>query len=201
MRPTPRSMFSSLLLLAAACSGARGAAEAAVAAADSALAVIGPEAARVVPDQLKPLTDAVAAAKDSMAAKAWNGALALVTDIPTRANDLAQAIVKEKADITEEINTLNVAMPRNLAAVKTRIDRLSRGRLPRGLSAETFDSVKTIHAEGVDEWPRIMTAFQAGNLADAITRATALKLKVSRAMEAVGLQADARAWSNEASPN
>jgi len=201
MRPTPRSMVLCLLSLTAACSGARGAAEAAIAAADSALAVIGPEAARVVPDQLKPLEDAVAAAKDSMAAKAWAGALALATDIPTRANDLAQAIVKEKADITEEINTLNVAMPRNLAAVKARIDRLSRGRLPRGLSAETFDSVKAIHAEGVDEWPRIMTAFQAGNLADAITRATALKLKVSRAMEAVGLQADARAWSNEASPN
>lgn len=201
MRPTIRSLLPTLLL-AAACSGARGAAEAAIAAADSALANIGPEAARVVPDQLKPLQDAVAAAKDSAAARAWQGALALATDIPTRANDLAQAIVKEKADITEEINTLNAAMPRNLAAVKTKIDQLSRSRrLPRGLSAETFDSVKTIHAEGVEEWPRIMTAFNAGNLSDAITRATALKLKVSRAMEAVGLVADARAWSNEASPN
>jgi len=185
------------LALVGACVGDRSRAQTAIDMADQALAPIAPEARRVVPDQLKPLTDAVAVAKDYMGRREYDSALAMVQGIPDQTDSLAQAIVKEKAAITEEINTLNRAMPRNLAAVKVKIDELSRRRrLPRGLSAETFDSVKTTYSEGVAEWPRIMTAYTAGELHDAITRATALKLRASRALEAVGLVADARAWSN-----
>ncbi len=195
-----RRVLATSFLLAAACSGARNAAQTAIAGADTALAVIGGEAARVVPDSLAPLTAAVAAAKDSLAAKRYQAALALVSDIPARANGLAQTIVREKATITEEINVLNAAMPRNLGLLKGRIDRYPGRRLPPRVSRETFDSVKATWSDGAGEWSRIMTAFQAGNLYDAITRATALKLRVSRAMEAMGLAADARAWGNELSP-
>lgn len=189
------------LMLVAACGGARSKAQTAMAAADEALAPIAPEARRVVPEQLKVLTDAVAVAKDAMARKQYDSAYALVQGIPDQTDSLAQAIVKEKAAITEEMNLLNVAMPRNLGLVKTRIEGLSRRRrLPRTISPETFDTVKTTYSEGVEEWPRIMTAYTSGELHDAVSRATALKLRVSRAMEAVGLAADARAWTNSASP-
>lgn len=189
------------LMLVAACGGGRSKAQTAIAAAEEALAPIAPEARRVVPEQLKVLTDAVAVAKDAMTRKQYDSAYARVHWVPTQTDSLAQAIVKEKAAITEEMNMLNVAMPRNLGLVKTRIDDLSRRRrLPRTISPETFDTVKTTYGEGVEEWPRIMTAYTAGELHDAISRATALKLRVSRAMEAVGLAADARAWTNTASP-
>jgi hypothetical protein len=190
-----------LALVTGACTGARSRAETAIAAAEQALAPIAPEAGRVVPDQLKPLTDAVTVAKDYLARKEYDSAYSRVVDIPAKTDSLAQAIVKEKTSITEEINVLNTAMPRNLAALKTKIDQLSRRRLPRGLEKAEFDSVKTTHAEAVDEWPQIMTAFTNGQLHDAITRATALKLKVSHAMEAVGMTADARAWSNQVGPS
>ena len=194
--------FIALLALAlvGACAGGRSRAQAAIAAAEEALAPIAPEARRVVPDQLKPLTDALAVAKDKMGRREYDSAMALVQGIPAQTDSLAQIIVREKAAITEEMNMLNVAMPRNLAAVKTRLDRISPRRLPRGMSRETFDTVQTTYREGVEEWPRIMTAYTAGNLHDAVSRATALKLRVSRAMEAVGLAADARAWSNTAQP-
>lgn len=188
------------LALVGACAGGRSRAQTAIAAAEEALAPIAPEARRVVPDQLKPLTDAVAVAKDKMGRGEYDSALALVQDVPARTDSLAQIIVREKAAITEEMNTLNVAMPRNLAAVKQRLDRISPRRLPRGMSRETYDSVQTTYREGVEEWPRIMAAYTTGQLNEAVSRATALKLRVSRAMEAVGLAADARAWTNTAQP-
>jgi hypothetical protein len=190
----------SLALLAGACVSDRSRAQEAIAAAEEALAPIANEAGRVVPDQLKPLTDAVAVAKDYMGRREYDSALAMVQGVPDKTDSLAQAIVREKAAITEEMNTLNAAMPRNLAAVKSRLDRLSPRRLPRGMSRETFDSVQATYQEGIAEWPRIMTAYTEGQLHDAISRATALKLRVSRAMEAVGLAADARAWSNTVEP-
>ena len=188
------------LALVGACAGGRSRAQSAIAAAEEALAPIAPEARRVVPDDLKPLTDAVAVAKDKMGRGEYDSALALVQDVPARTDSLAQSIVREKAAITEEMNTLNAAMSRNLAAVKARLDRISPRRLPRGMSRETYDSVQTTYREGVEEWPRIMAAYTSGQLNDAVSRATALKLRVSRAMEAVGLAADARAWSNTAQP-
>jgi hypothetical protein len=197
MRPTA---VLTLVLLAGACAGGRGRAQAALTAAEEALAPIANEAGRVVPDQLKPLTDAVAVAKDYMGRREYDSALALVQGVPERTDSLAQAIVREKAAITEDMNALSVAMPRNLAAVKERLDRISPRRLPRGMSRETYDSVRTTYENASAEWPRIMASYTAGELHDAITRATALRLRVSRAMEAVGLQADARAWSNTVQP-
>ena len=102
------------LALVGACAGGRSRAQTAIAAAEEALAPIAPEARRVVPDQLKPLTDAVAVAKDKMGRGEYDSALALVQDVPARTDSLAQIIVREKAVITEEMNMLNVAMPRNL---------------------------------------------------------------------------------------
>lgn len=189
-----------LTLCVAACAGGRSRAQSAITAAEEALAPIANEAGRVVPDQLKPLTDAVLVAKDYVGRGEYDSALVMVQDIPDRTDSLAQVIVREKAVITEDMNVLNVAMPRNLAAVKTRLDRISPRRLPRGMSRETYDSVQITYQDGTREWPRIMAAYTAGELHDAITRATALRLRVSRAMEAVGLAADARAWSNTLEP-
>lgn len=191
-----------LFLLVAACTTARSRAETAIAQAEEALRPISTEAQRVVPDQLKSLTDAVAVAKDMVTRREYDSATAMVQDVPTRTDSLAQAIVREKSAITSEMNVLNVAMPRNLAALKSKVDELSgRRRLPRDLTPEKLDSVRATYTEGMEEWPRIMAAYNAGELHDAVTRATALKQRVSIAMEAVGLVADARAWSNEASPN
>ena len=70
------------LALTAACSGARGKADAAITTASEAIANIGADAEKVMPYEVQQLKSAVAAARDTLAKGGYAAAEALVADVP-----------------------------------------------------------------------------------------------------------------------
>ena len=195
-----RTLAALTLLVLAACGGLKSTAEQAITMADAAIAAVAPAAEKVLPDDLAALTGAVASAKDAFARGEYQPVIDGLKDVPAQAAALGDKVKGETARLTEEWNTLTVAMPRNLEAVKTQLDKLGKmRRLPQGMDAAKLESAKGAYEAAVAEWPSVTEAWTAGNLAAAMTQATALKGKVSEAMLAVGLAADEKAWSNQMS--
>jgi len=186
------------LLLGAACSGAKGTAQAAIAAADAAMAALPADVAQVIPEQLQPLTDAVAAAKDQFGKADYAGALASVQEIPAKTAELAAGVAAKKTELTGAWNELSIAMPRNLASVKAKLDQYAKTKkLPKGMDAAQLADLNGSYDAQVGAWADATTAFQSGNLADAMTRAMDIKTKVTAAMTAFGLAADESQWKND----
>lgn len=185
------------LLLTAACAGARAKAEAAITAADQAIAALGPDAAKVLPFEVQELNGAVTAARDTLAKGDFVAALAAVADIPTRATDLASKVPAKRDQLAAELDTLGFAMSKNLAGIQAKVDEFAKtGRLPKGLDAAGLAKVKETLASATQEWDQIKSEIQGGDLASAFGKGTALRLKVSEALVAVGLVADDPAWHN-----
>ena len=196
-----RRLAALALLLAAGCSGQKGAADSALSAADLAVAGLPADAAKVAPEEVTPLTEAVAAARDQAAKGDYQGAIAGVKEIPARAQALAARLPEMKARLTAAMDTLSVAMPRNLAAIKSKLDALGKSkRLPRGLDAQQVQAARDTYAAATGEWDGITASFKEGELAGAMGRALALKARVTQSLQALGLTADERAWSNVTLP-
>jgi hypothetical protein len=191
----------SSLVVAAACTSAKGRAEADIAAADRALAALPADAAKVVPDQLTPLSDAVNQGKDQLSKGDYAAASASAREVPAQAQLLADSLPARKASLTAALDTLSVAMPRNLAAIKAKLDSIGKGkRLPRGLDQQQLQEAQDTYAAASAEWTEVMSSYQSGDLASAMSRALGLKLRVSRSLLALGLVSDERAWSNVTLP-
>lgn len=198
---TPRRGLSLVLLVAAACAGAKGRAESDLAAAERAVAALPPEGMKVVPDQVTALTDAVNQAKDHISKHEYEAASTSVRDVPAKAQLVADSLPARRAALSAALDTLGVAMPRNLNAIQAKLDTIARSRrLPRGLDEQELQAAKDTHAAVSAEWVEVTNAYKAGDLAAAMARAQRLKARVSRSLMALGLVSDERAWTNVTLP-
>ena len=196
-----RRLAVSALLLAAGCSGGKGVARAAMTAAEQAVAALPPEAAKVAPEEVTPLTDAVQAANVQIAKGDYEAAFATVKDVPERAQDLAARLPAKKHALSAAMDTLAVAMPRNLEAIKTKVDALGKSKkLPKGLDPQQYQEAKDTYAAAAGEWTAIMASSSSGDLASAMSKALDLKGRVSRSLAVLGLVSDERAWTNVTLP-
>lgn len=183
--------------IATGCNSARRSAEAALAAADSAVAAVTPEASKVMPEQLGPLAARMATARSAYDAGDYEGALAGARDAQAMALRVQDSIPARVAVLRQDLDTLAVYMPKNLDAIKQRIDQADRsGRPPRGVSAEQYAEIKEIHASVSREWPAVDSTMRAGDVGAAFAQAIQLRNRVSEALLALGLAADDRAWGN-----
>jgi hypothetical protein len=197
-----RSMRSWIGLMAVVgistgCNSARRNAEAALAAADSAVAAVTPEASKVVPEQLGPLTARMSTARSAFTEGDYEGALAGARDAQAMAVLIQDSIPARLTALRQDLDTLAVYLPKNLEAIKQRIDQADRsGRPPRGVSAEKYAEVKEIHASVSREWPAVDSTMRAGDVGGAFAKAIQLRNRLSQALLALGLAADDRAWGN-----
>lgn len=156
-------------LLIAGCSLSKAPAQAAIKAAEEALNVVRAEAQQFVPDQLAMLETALGNAKNSFTKGDYNAAIAAAKDIPLKIKDLTAAIEAKKAELPMVWESLAKEMPKLIAATKTSVDRA------KGVEKETLDAAKASVNEMPATWAKAQEAFKAGNLAEAVGRATEIK--------------------------
>ena len=190
-----------VLLLSVACSSEQGTAAKDLAAADSAIAAVSAEARNVAPEQITLLAQAVEAGRRAFEAGQYQVASAGLHGVPNQVKVLLDSVPAWRAALSAEMDTLSVAFPRNIGAIKAELDKIRRtGRRPQGLDRQRLDEVQKTYAAAGPAWSDIQTAFQAVQVAEALGRAQQLKVRVSSAMLALGLVADERAWSNVTLP-
>ena len=185
------------LALVAGCSGPSAKADAAITAASESITALGADAEKVMPYEVQQLKSAVAAARDTLAKGGYAAAEALVAEVPVRAQELSGKVAAKRVQLTAELDTLGFALKKNLAAIQARLDEFARTRrFPRGVTQARVDSVKQVLATAPEEWSAIESQIQAGELDAAYGKGTVLRLKVSQALEAVGLVSGEAEWHN-----
>lgn len=182
------TLFISLLMLMACGSGEKGAAEMALKAAESAINATKAEVAKIVPDQVNSLESALAAAKEKFAKKDYKAAIEEAKALPAKAKEVLDAAKAKMGELTKKWEEYSQEIPKMVEDLQGRVDALSKaGTLPANLTAETFDKVKSGLASAKDEWAKALESYKAGNFADSVSLATAVKEKAMKAMEALGI--------------
>jgi hypothetical protein len=198
---TGRGIVLALAGLAAACSSPQRTARADLEAAERALTSLPAEARQVVPDQVAALDEAVKAGRQALESGDYAAASASLHGIPNQVKFVLDSLPVRSAALRAEMDTLAVVVPRNLEAIQAELDRIRRtGKLPGGMDRKGLEEVRQIRDSAAAEWSQVTSLFQAGHLGEAMARAHELKARVSRALLALGLVADERAWSNVTLP-
>ena len=77
-----------------------------------------------------------------------------------------------------------------VGVISKRVEILSKSRkLPSGLYKDKFESAKTTLATVTQTWTEASDAFKAGNLVDAVGKATSVKEKAVEIMNTLGMKA------------
>ena len=175
-------------VLAAGCASDKGPAETALKAAEEAITAAKGEAGRYVPDQAKALEAALAAAKDKFAKGDYRAALTEAQALPAKAKDLTAAAATKKAELTKAWEGVSAGMPQVMEAIKGRVDILSQAKkLPATMTADQLQAAKSGLTELTQSWTAATEAFKAGNIPDAVAKATAMKPKAAQVLGMLGM--------------
>jgi len=176
-------------LVFTACESAdKAPAAAALTTAQTAIDAVKAEAMKYVPDQVKSVEDALATAKASFEQKDYKAALAGAQDVAAKAKELGTAAATKKAELTKTWEEFSAGVPKMAEAIKSRVDILSKSKkLPAGLDKAKLDDAKTGLASLNESWTQASDAFKAGNMTDAVAKATAAKDKAVQVMTALNM--------------
>jgi hypothetical protein len=178
-----------LVLSLGACSSGKAPAELAIKGAEEALNAGKAEAVKYVPDQVKSVEDSLKAAKEAFAKGDFAGATTAATSVAAKAKDLVAAAAAKKTELTKAWGEQSAGLPNMIAAIKSRVDVLSKSRkLPGNLDKGKLESAKNGLAEITKVWDEASNAFKEGSLADAMAKAKTVKEKALEIMTTLGMK-------------
>ena len=103
--------------------------------------------------------------------------------LTSKAQEIASAAAAKKSELTKSWEGLSSGMPRVVEAIKSRVDILSQSKkLPAGMSAETLAQAKAGLSEITQQWTAATEASKGGNLADAVAKASSVKVKAAEVL-------------------
>lgn len=178
----------------AACNTDKAPADAAIRAGEQAIQAAADEAGRYVPGKLQEAQASLAAAKEKFVQGRYEEALAAGTALAGQAKDLADAAAAKKDELTKAWSDLSSSLPRTVASLTAKIEELGKARrLPKGLDAARLTEAKEGLAGIALAWEEASAAFAAGNLAEAVGRASGLPQKGNDVMALLGMAPPAEA--------
>jgi DNA repair exonuclease SbcCD ATPase subunit len=164
-------------------SGDKGPAETALKAAEEAINSAKAEVSKYMPDQASSLDSALAATREKFNKGDYKAVLSDAPALTSKAQELASAAAKKKAELTKSWEELSSGMPKVVEAIKSRVDILSQSKkLPAGMSAETLAQAKAGLSEINQQWTAAIEASKGGNLMDAVAKASSVKVKAAEVL-------------------
>ena len=171
-----------------ACNADKGPADLAIKSAEQAIQAVADEAGKYVPGQLKAAQDTLAAAKDKFAKGEYKEALATATELGTTAKVLATEAAAKKGELTKAWTEMSGSFPQMVEAIKSRVEILGKAKkLPKGMDAAKLTQAQEGLAGITKSWEEASAAFTAGNLGEALGKASGLKEKGAEVMTLLGM--------------
>ncbi len=181
-------LLVSVSLLGSIGCGGKAAATAAVTTAQTAFDAVKDQASKVLPEETQKLSDAIAAAKADIDQGKYKEAMDAAKALPEQVKSLSDAAAKKKDELTASWTAMSAQLPKAVEMVQQKVDQLTKTKkLPAGLDKAKFDGLKQGLATAKQSWTDAQAAFQAGNLADAMTKAGEIKKTLVEAMGALGM--------------
>ena len=182
-----------------ACATDKAPADAALKAAEAAIQAVADDAGKYVPGNLKEAQDALAAAKDKFAKGEYKEALAAATELGNKAKELAAATAAKKDELTKAWSDLAASIPQVVASIQAKVEELAKAKkLPKGMDKAKLAQAQEGLAGITKAWDEASAAFTAGNLGEALGRASGVKEKANEVMTLLGIAPPAPAVPAEA---
>ncbi len=184
-----------LALIAAGCGMQKEPATKAVEAAEATLATVKEEAAKYVPDQLATVESTVSGLKDSLAKGDYKAVLAGAPAATSALTALQEAVTAKKAEALAALEkaktewaTMSADLPKMVEAIGSRLAILAKSKsLPKGIDKAALESAKSGFETMKASWTEATAAFTAGNVADAVAKAQAVKDKGVEVMKSLNM--------------
>ncbi|HEY6905444.1 MAG TPA: hypothetical protein VI216_14155, partial [Candidatus Acidoferrales bacterium] len=141
------------------------------------------DASKYLPEQVGALDAQVAALRDKFSKGDYKAVLSDAPALTAKAQELASAAAAKKAELTKSWEGLSSGMPRVVEAIRNRVDILSQSKkLPKGMSSETLAQAKAGLNQITEQWNAATEASKGGNLADAVAKASSVKVKAAEVL-------------------
>jgi hypothetical protein len=176
-------MIFASTLLSGCGAGDKGPAETALKGVEEAVTAAKADASKHLPEQAGALDTQVAALRDKFSEGDYKAVLSDAPALTAKAQELASAAAAKKAELTKSWEGLSSGMPRVVEAIRNRVDILSQSKkLPAGMSSETLAQAKAGLNQITEQWNAATEASKGGNLADAVAKASSVKVKAAEVL-------------------
>jgi hypothetical protein len=176
-------MIFASTLLSGCGAGDKGPAETALKGVEEAVTAAKADASKYLPEQAGALDTQVAALRDKFSGGDYKAVFSDAPALTAKAQELASAAAAKKAELTKSWEGLSSGMPRVVEAIRNRVDILSQSKkLPAGMSSETLAQAKAGLNQITEQWNAATEASKGGNLADAVAKASSVKVKAAEVL-------------------
>jgi hypothetical protein len=174
------------------CANEKGAATAAIKAATDSWVAVKDNAMKIMPTEAKAIDDAIAAAQGMLDGGDAKAAVAAAKAIPDQIKALSDGLAAKETELKAAWEAYNSGMPAVVASIQERVDILGKSKkLPADLDQAAYDGAKATLADATTMWNDAQTAFQSGNLADAVGKAESVKKSAVDVMTALKMEVPA----------
>ncbi len=182
MNRFPVTMLLLVAIVAAGCGPNQGAAQASISAAQTAFDAAKDQAMMVVPDEAHEIQATIDGAKASMEKGEFKAAIDSANAVPARVKTMTDGLATKAAEMQAQWEKMK-EFPQALVALNDAVVKLGKAKkLPAGIDAATVSAAKTALGTITQNWTEAQAAFQAGNLADAMSKAMMAKQAAVEAM-------------------
>lgn len=170
--------------------GSRSTAQNVVGQADGAVSKVREEAAMTAPEELKAAESTLAHMKTSFNDRDYEVVVADVPRFNEQMKTLEDAMASKQtanAAAQTEWATLNQEVPKAVEAVQARVDSLKPTALPKDVTKEELDTVKTELEAAKATWAEATAAATAGNPVEATDKARIVAAKMEELKSSLGM--------------
>jgi hypothetical protein len=178
-------MLSLGAVLVAGCGPNKGAAEVAITAAQTAFDTAKDQAMMIVPDQAAGIQVFIDAAKANMDQGNFKAAIDSANTVPAKLKEMTDGLAAKTAEMQAEWEKMK-EFPAAVSALSAEVVKLAKSKkLPAGIDAATVAAAQAALGAITRSWSEAQAAFQAGNLAEAMSKAGAAKQATMDAMNSL----------------
>jgi len=187
----PWMALVAIALLAAGCAKEKEPAGQAIASIEATLNSIHDDAAKYAATELQQVDAGLASLKESFAKKDYKGVMAAAPGVTAEVAALQSKVAEAHAAAGaagDQWRAISAEVPNMVAAIQSRVDTLGESKkLPKGLSAESFQAAKDGLEFMKTTWAEATRSFGAGNPVDAVAKANTVKEKGTEVLKLLGM--------------
>jgi len=176
------------------CNMQKGPAEQAVASAQAALDAVRDSAMKYAPEQLGGVDAQLSDMKGKFQQGDYAGVLASAPALMTAISGLKDAATAKKAEAEQALakakddwGTASTAVPKMVEELTKRVEALSKGKLPKGVTKDKVAAAKSGLDSLKSTWADASNASASGDYTTAMAKAQAVKDKATELMKSLGM--------------
>jgi hypothetical protein len=176
------------------CISQKAPAEQAVASAETALGAIRDTAQKYAPDQLQTVEAQLTAMKENLSKGDYQAVLAAAQNVNSSIKGLEDVADNKKAEADaalakakDQWGPMSTDVPKMVDAIQTRVDTLSKGHLPKGVTKDKVASAKSGLDSMKSSWADASNAAATGDFTTAVSKGQAVKDQAADLMKSLGM--------------